>query len=120
MFPLKEWKQKCNSELAQSNKAAITQIATKLSLTKSYPGQTIDPIILHINFCEDRNIVSLKYPEKKSTQNSIIAIQHSSYYSVSHEGIITKSNPKQATNPIILHPKFCEHRWNTFPLKCLK
>ena len=54
MFSLKESKQKCNSEKAQSSKAAITQIATKLSSTKSYPGQTIDTIILHINFCETR------------------------------------------------------------------
>ena len=64
MFPLKEWKQKCNSEWAQSSKAAITQIATKLSSTKSYPGQTIDPIILHINFCEDRKHCFIKMSGK--------------------------------------------------------
>ena len=61
MFPLKE---------AQSIKATITQRATKLSSTKSYPGKIIGPIILHINFCKDRTHFHLKCPEKKSTQNN--------------------------------------------------
>ena len=55
---------------AQSSKAAITQIATKLSSTKSYPAQTIDPIILHINFCEDRKHCFIKMFRKSQLKRA--------------------------------------------------
>ena len=38
------------------------------------------------------------------------------YYSVSKRGTTTKSNPKQATDPISLHTKFGDNSSNTFPL----
>ena len=38
------------------------------------------------------------------------------YYSVSKRGTTAKSNPKQATDPISLHPKFGDNSSNTFPL----
>ena len=55
---------------AQSSKAATTQIATKLSSTKSYPAQTIDPIILHINFCEDRKHCFIKMFRKSQLKRA--------------------------------------------------
>ena len=42
------------------------------------------------------------------------------YYSVSKRATTTETNPKQDTDPIILHTKFGDDSSNTFPLHLLQ
>ena len=46
----------------------------------------------------------------------VLKIDVLKYYSVSKRGTTTKSNPKQATDPISLNTKFGDNSSNTFPL----